>query len=180
MKMNKNRTEKTDWQKADARVLGRILAAQNIEFALPDTTHIAEFFAETLSTIPGIKACRVCLEDMSIRRGEMDEGICAKCQATRKKTNKRGEHPSLSFDSRCELSAHPDIQSNAINSIHHHFGFFVFRISDFDTFNIYKPFIGNLANYVALSLENRLQKDLLQKAHDDLEQKVEERTRAWS
>jgi hypothetical protein len=37
-----------DWQKADARILGQIMAAQNVIFALPDTVRIAEFYAQTL------------------------------------------------------------------------------------------------------------------------------------
>ena len=74
------------------------------------------------------------------------------------------------------IAGQPGIQFDVIASLHHHFGFFVFQIDDLDTFNIYKPFIDNLANYVALSLENRLQKDLLQKARDELERRVEERT----
>ena len=65
---------------------------------------------------------------------------------------------------------------NAVASLYHHFGFFVFQISDPDTYNIYRPFINNLANYVALSLESRQQRDSLQRAHDELEHKVEERT----
>src|SRR5512147_2814108 len=72
-----------DWQKADARVLGQILAAQNIVFALPDTTRIAEFYAQTLISIPGITACRVCLEGRSVQAGEMENSICAECETLR-------------------------------------------------------------------------------------------------
>jgi light-regulated signal transduction histidine kinase (bacteriophytochrome) len=64
----------------------------------------------------------------------------------------------------------------AIDSNQHHFGFFVFKINDTAVFDVYHPFIRNLLNYIAITLENRLQKVLLQKAHDELERKVEERT----
>jgi PAS domain S-box-containing protein len=176
MKTKKNLTGKKDWQKADARVLGQILAAQNIEFVLPDTTHIAEFFAETLSTIPGIISCRVCLEDVSIQRGGMGSKICEECQVTQKKAAGQKEFPFDNPGFRCGLADQPDVQFNVIDSSQRFFGFFVFQIGDFDTFNIYKPFIDNLANYVALSLENRLQQELLQKAHNELERRVAERT----
>jgi PAS domain S-box-containing protein len=166
-----------NWQRADARVLGQILAAQNIEFALPDITHIAEFFAELLVAIPGIISCRVCLEDVTIQKGEREMGICTECQSSRKKTDGRNDFPFYKSGFECRLVNQPGIQFNAINSLHHHFGFFVFQIGDTDAFNIYKPFIGNLANYVAISLENRLQKDLLERAHNELEFRVEERTR---
>ena len=170
MKTNKGSTG------ADARVLGRILAAQNIEFVLPNITHIAEFFAETLMSIPGVLSCRVCLEDISIQRGEIGSGICEECVSSRRKSAEQKELPLFNPDFKCRLADHSGVQFNAINSLHHHFGYFVFQIDDPDVFNVYKPFIVNLANYVAISLENRQQRDLLQKAHDDLEHKVEKRT----
>ena len=58
----------------------------------------------------------------------------------------------------------------------HFFGFLVLRTDETDSFGPYEPFINSLANFITLSLENRLQKDLLQEAHDSLELKVRERT----
>ena len=174
--MNKKHTAKTDWRKADARVLGQILAAQNVELVLPDNAHVAGFYAETLIAIPGIVACCVCLEDVTVQRGEIEMAVCAECRAGRKKTVGPQEFLASPPDFRCRLADQPGIQINLVASLHHHFGYFVLRIEDADSFNIYKPFIGNLANYVAISLENRLQSDLLQKAHAELESKVEERT----
>ena len=178
MMTNKGNTEKKDWQKADARVLGQILAAQNIDFVLPDISHIAGFFAETLNTIPGIASCRVCLEGVTVQRGEMDSGICDECQASRKRAAGQDEiSPFLpDFDFKCGLGEQPGMHLNAVASLYHHFGFFTFQVSDIDVFSVYRPFIGNLANYVALSLENRLQRDLLQKSQVELERKVDERT----
>ena len=72
-----------DRQKADARILGQILAAQNVVFALPDTIRIAEFYAQILISIPGITACRVCLRGKSVQAGEMASGVCAECETLR-------------------------------------------------------------------------------------------------
>jgi PAS domain S-box-containing protein len=179
MTTNRKSIGKKDRQKADARVLGQILAAQNIDFVLPDTSHIAEFFVETLNTIPGITSCRVCLEGVTALRGEMDNGICEECLAYRKSATGQEEiSPFLpGFDFKCGLGKQPGMHLNAVTSLHHHFGFFIFQVSDLEIFNIYRPFTSNLANYVALSLENRLQRDLLQKSQSELERKVEERTR---
>jgi PAS domain S-box-containing protein len=165
-----------DWQKADARVLGQILAAQNIVFALPDTTRIAEFYAQTLISIPGITACRVCLEGRSVQAGEMENNICAECETLR---NLPGEDDALIPTRsilKCNLADQPDMRVIAIDSCQHHFGFLVFKIKQAAVGEVYQPFINNLSNHVALILENRRQKDLLQKAHDELERKVEERT----
>jgi len=178
MKMNKDSIEKDDGQKTDPRILGQILSAHNIDFLLPDTTSIAQFFAEILGTIPGIVSCRVCLEDATVQKGDLDSGICDQCQVVRKRDAGQNEvSPRLpGIDFRCRLGEQPGMHLNAVASFYHRFGFFIFRVSDPDVFNLYEPFISNLANYVALSLENRLQRELLQKAQVELEQKVEERT----
>jgi PAS domain S-box-containing protein len=174
---NKKHTGKVKQHKADAHVLGQILAAQNIEFVLPDISRIAEFYAETLMEIPGIVACRICLEDVTIQRGEMQIAACGECRARQGNAAGHREFSTSSAHFECGLDNQPDIQLNSITTFQHHFGFFVFRVGDLDVFDVYKPFIGNLANYVAFSLENRLQKDWLQKARDELECRVEERTR---
>ncbi len=162
-------------QEIDPHVLGRILAAQNVIFALPNATRIAEFYSQTLLSIPGITACRVCLADESAQAGEMENAPCAKCEASR-----RGSNPGIVTpadpDFKCDLINQPDMQVIAIDSYQHHFGFFVFKIDHTANFGTYQPFINNLSNYVAITFENRLQKELLQTAHHDLERRVEERT----
>lgn len=178
MATNKKRTSKVNRREADARVLGQILAAQNIEFVLPDIVHIAEFYAETMMAIPGVAACRICLEDVTIQRGEMQSMVCDECHAWQENAAGQKEFSTSGGHFECGLANQPGIQLNSITTLQHHFGFFVFRVGEPDVFDVYKPFIGNLANYVAFSLENRLQKDWLQKAHDELERRVEERTRA--
>jgi PAS domain S-box-containing protein len=165
-----------DWQKADARILGQILAAQNIVFTLPDTIRMAEFYAQILISIPGITACRVCLVGKSVPAGKMAGGVCAECEALRCLAweNSSCNTPTSGF--KCDLADQPGMRVIAIDSNQHHFGFFVLKINHPALSELYLPFISNLSNYLALMLENRWQKDLLQKAHDELEHKVEERT----
>jgi PAS domain S-box-containing protein/putative nucleotidyltransferase with HDIG domain len=180
MTMKKNRAENNYLHQADVRVLGRILAAQNIDFALPNVTRIAEFFAETLAAIPGISSCRVCLEGKSAQHGAMNVEDCKECWVTQTQAMKTEDDTSLvlpSFDFKCRLAEGTNIHSDPVRSIYHHFGFFIYQVNDLEQFNIYSPFIDNLANYVALSLENRLQRAQLQKSQAELESKVEERTR---
>jgi signal transduction histidine kinase len=175
-KKKKSDSKKRDWQKADARILGQILAAQNIMFALPDIAHIAEFYAQALNSVPGITSCRVCLGDMSAQAGEMESSFCIDCEALRKTAVENGIIIPANLDFKCNLADQPGIRFIAIDSYQHHFGFFVFKIKNAIVFDIYQPFISNLANYIAISLENQLQEDLLHKAHDELERRVEERT----
>jgi PAS domain S-box-containing protein len=165
-----------DWQKADARILGQILAAQNVVFALPDPIRIAEFYAQILSSIPGIPACRICLGGRSVQAGEMASGVCAECETLRHLAWQDDTLIPTSSSFKCNLADQPDMRVIPIDSYQHHFGFFVLKIHQAAVGELYQPFIINLANYVALILENRWQKDLLQKARGELERKVEERT----
>jgi two-component system, cell cycle sensor histidine kinase and response regulator CckA len=171
-----NSRQQEDWQKADARVLGQILAAQNILFALPDKTRLAEFYAQTLISIPGIAACRICLEDRSAQAGEMQDGDCAECEKLRRITGEGSTRIPPDSNFKCKLAHRTDMRLIALDSYQHHFGFFALKIGNSDVFEVYHPFISNLANYVAIALEDLLQKNLLEKAHDELERKVIERT----
>ena len=165
-----------DRQKVDVRVLGQILAAQNVIFALPDATRIAEFYAQTLLSIPGITACRVCLGGHSSQAGDMEDIPCAECDASRRKSDQSTVLP-VDSNFKCSMANQPDLRVIAIDSYQHHFGFFVFKIDHAADFDAYHPFINNLSNYVAITIENRLQKEQLQKAHHELERRVEARTR---
>jgi PAS domain S-box-containing protein len=165
-----------NWQKADARVLGQILAAQNVLFVLSDATLIAEFYAQTMISIPGITACRVCLGNRSVRAGEIESSVCEECETLRDVKAEGGAVLSRASSLSCNLAGYPDMRAVSIDSYENHFGFFTFKINDDVLFNIYLPFIKNLSGYIAITLENRLQKDLLQKAHDALDLKVKERT----
>lgn len=162
----------------DARVLGQILAAQNIEQVLTDISLVADFYAETLFAIPGIVACSICLENVTVSKGEMGVAKCEECLGFRKKTDHAIDAPIEMPPFKCELGDLPGIQLTRIHARQHHFGIFVFRVGDLDFFNLYKPFITNLATYIATSLENRQQRDALQRAHVELENRVAERTAA--
>ncbi|MBZ0306895.1 MAG: PAS domain S-box protein, partial [Anaerolineae bacterium] len=168
--------EQGGWQKADARVLGQILAAQNIVFALPNITRITEYYAQTLISIPGIAACRVCLGNKSAQAGEMAVSVCAQCEILRPRTEEDNPISPSSPGFKCILADQPDMRFMVVDSYQHRFGFFVLKIKDAAVFDVYQPFIVNLASYLALTLENRWQNDLLQKVHAELERKVEERT----
>ena len=156
------------WQQADARILGQILAVQNVVFTLPDTIRIAEFYAQILISIPGITACRVCLGGESVQSGKMPSDVCAECETLRHSAWDNGKLISTNSGFKCELADQPGMRAIAIDSHQHHFGFFVFQMDEAALSALYQPFINNLSNYVALILENRRQNGLLQKANEEL------------
>jgi PAS domain S-box-containing protein len=162
-----------DKLKADAKVLGQILAAQNILFVLPSEKQITEFFAKSLSTIPGVSSCCVCIGTSYSQEGELNDETCKEC------LNLRIEKDIQSYISKefiCRLNKLPDLFIYPLETIDNRYGFIIFLIDETSNFELYKPFICNLGNFIALTLENRIQKSDLQKSHDVLESKVEQRT----
>lgn len=164
-------------QHAAVRVLGQILAAQNVVFALPDSARMAEFYAQTLMSIPGIAACRVCLDDRSVRAGDLPDDVCVNCERLRRPAGKEHALEPPAVDFKCSLADEFDLQAVAIESVDHHFGVFVLRVSDALIFEVYRPFIQNLSSFLALTLENRRHRRSLEQARAELERRVEERTR---
>jgi PAS domain S-box-containing protein len=164
--------QQQDWQQVDARILGQILAAQNILFVLPDKTRIAEFFSQVLSSVPGISSCFVCLGNQIAQAGAPYEG-CSECAIFRKKEDGLLIMPN-NFS--CGLASRQNIRIITLKTIEHIFGFFIFHTDSTNDIKPYWPFLQNLANFVSLSLENRMQKNLLEKSYNDLEDKVKERT----
>ncbi len=161
-----------DSQRADARVLGQILAAQNFLFVLPDEARIAEFFSQALGQVPGVTSCFVCLGDLPVPVGASSE-VCRECVTERKKV---GETLVMPSNFSCGWAARQDLRVIPLRTTEHTFGFFIFRTDGSGVIEPYWPFLNNLANYVALSLENRMQRLDLEKARDELEDRVKKRT----
>ncbi|MEJ2661180.1 MAG: histidine kinase dimerization/phospho-acceptor domain-containing protein [Desulfobacteraceae bacterium] len=171
------KSQQKAWHSADTRVLGQILASQNLLFALPSIVRIAEFCAQILISVPGITAGRVCLGGKTAQAGEMSISACDNCPTLCHLAWKGNTLPPTSSDFKCRLADEPGMRVLPIESFQHCFGCFVLNVDQAEKAKLYLPFISNLSSYVALILENRWQKNLLQNAHDDLERKVEQRTR---
>jgi len=162
---------KQELQETNASVLGKIVAAQNILFVLPTKKHIAEFYAKLLSSIPGISSCCVCFGNAFSQEGEFNSEACSECE-----NRQRKENATIPKEFTCKLNGLPSIYIVTLDTLDCHFGFFIFSIDQPELFKLYSPFISNMGNFVALSLENRLQKNELQKSNDWLENRVKERT----
>lgn len=160
------------WKRVDARILGQVLAAQNLLFVLPDEARIAQFFSEALGKVPGVSACVVCLGRLPAP-ASVGGQVCAKCSAL---PGIQEETVALPYEFSCELSLREGLRSIRVGTYEHTFGFFIFQTDMSDLAEPYWPFLKNLANYVGLSLENRMQKLLLEKARDELEDRVKNRT----
>lgn len=172
------------WERVDARILGQLLAAQNLLFLLPDELRIREFFAQALSHVPGAGACSVCVRTSPAPAASTE---CAGCRGA---GSPGGPAPApvaglelVSSAARggdrapdCPLALRGGERVVRIATAERLFGFFAFQVQSTDVFEPYLPFLENLASHVALSLENRLQRRVIEEARDELEARVEHRT----
>ncbi|MDP3176249.1 MAG: hypothetical protein Q8M76_00005, partial [Spirochaetaceae bacterium] len=113
-----------DFRSVDAQILGRILAAQNLMFILPDEKRIAQYYSQAMSAIPGILSCGVCL-GCSRFTGNANDDSCCDCPAPKEII---GEMTVMPRDFRCRLAERPDARVIALRASEHTLGFFIFRI----------------------------------------------------
>lgn len=161
---------------ADATVLGRILAAQKVPLALSDAGKIVEFYTQALKAVPGIADCRVCLGNFATQSDLICSSDCAECELSQTTNKSNNIVVPIQPDFECKLSNQPDIQSIKLNSYQHLFGYLVIKSNDIGEFSVYQPFLENLANHVAILLENLMQQDQLRDARDELQRSIDTRT----
>jgi signal transduction histidine kinase len=155
-------------KRADSQVIEKILEAQNKLFDLPSDKEVARIYANSLASIPGATACGVCLGQTLSHNGDINVEPCKACDYSRQSDKKIVPVPK---EMQCQLDALAGSHILPIETMDHRFGFFIFLLDQVESFEPYKPSIKNLVNYVALSLENRLQKTALQKGVDITEHK---------
>jgi PAS domain S-box-containing protein len=164
---------KDESRNVDIHVLDQIIVAQTMMSELPDSNSIGKYYTKSLEAIPGVNSCIVCLSDITLRTDTISREKCTKCQTKRKNKYEKGTFPK-GFT--CKLAELPGRFTISLETPEHHFGYFVFLSVCPGLFGSYRPFISNLGNFIALSLENRLQKNILQEARSFYESKLEEKT----
>jgi signal transduction histidine kinase/CheY-like chemotaxis protein len=150
---------------AEARVLGQLLAASTLLPVLPTVEKMAELTAQEVAYIPGVSAGRTCLLGVSRTVGDFPTVLCEGCPSL----CDAASHPNAdSCDFDCKLSQQPGIFVVPLSTFDLRYGYLLASVAVSDEFAVYEPFLSNFGNYVALALENRRQKDLLQRANQEL------------
>lgn len=113
-----NKKVHSERKTADIAVLGRLMAAQNLLFVLPDKKNIASFYAPLIQSIPGVRSCRICLGNYFSNDGGFNDDRCASCP------NRNGvlhEFSTLSKDIECQYAHHPSIYSVPLETTEYRF-----------------------------------------------------------
>ncbi|MCL5735533.1 MAG: SpoIIE family protein phosphatase [Actinobacteria bacterium] len=140
----------------DARVLGWLLATQNVLQALPEQ-RLAEFVTAALADVPGVGHAELRIPGEDDRRAEPDGGLGG--QGGVGGPIDSGGHDVADRDGPVSL---PLATSRG------EYGEVVLTLSDPALFAVYEPFVANFAGSLGLLLENRDQRSRLEKALDEL------------
>ncbi|HET9654207.1 MAG TPA: ATP-binding protein [Kineosporiaceae bacterium] len=159
-----------------ARVLGQLLAAQNVLPALPTPQRVSEFYAVALATVPGVRGARVCLGQVRSEAGDITPDACPACPACPAESPGSRQVPPVPLPRSCLPADRPGVQVLPLRTLSAAYGFFVIHIDDPAAYRQYAPFIANIGSFLALWLENRAQQATVRQARDALEQRVQERT----
>ncbi|QJD29942.1 PAS domain S-box protein [Methylococcus geothermalis] len=152
----------------EATVLGRLLVIQETLDVLPDTAGIAAFLDAALAEVPGVAGAHLCVDGKLMPASSDLDAVCdgLEMNPARLVAGPLGEGARL-FIYPLRIAARC-------------YGVLLLRLSEPAQFQNYRDFLGNIANVVARTLENRAYVAELARSNRLLEQRVDERTRALS
>jgi signal transduction histidine kinase len=127
--------------------------------------------------MPGVVSCAVCMPGAERPRlGGEPVPECADCDVPEGDIDHDPNHP-------CRLSSCVGIRIFPLRTQDRHFGFLLLKVEDRERYTPYEPFVGNLANSLAVNIERQWQRDRLEEANvelrrhrEHLEELVQERT----
>jgi PAS domain S-box-containing protein len=140
----------------DPRVLGKILLIQTTAHAIPSADALADFVCRGLDRLPGARATAVQIGD------------CVKASDPALVARLRGGEGPQTRDDRGGAGAPNDLLTVPIGTLHRAYGRITLACADVAQLAAYEPFLGSLANTVALTLENREHATSLERLNADL------------
>ncbi|MBI5479121.1 MAG: response regulator [Deltaproteobacteria bacterium] len=164
---------------ADPRILGQLLAAQSTLSVFSARQRMGEFMHRAVEGMPGVASCAVCLPGGARPRlGGEPAAECAACDVPDGDIDHDPGHP-------CRLASRANMRVFPLRTQDRHFGFLLLQVEERERYAPYEPFVGNLANGLAVNIERQWHRDRLEAANvelrrhrDHLEELVKERTAA--
>jgi PAS domain-containing protein len=149
----------------DNRVLSQLMLLQGTLDSMPTDESISRFVSRGLKTVPGISSLNVCVRGAVAEKND----LCASC-------NCRWGETEDNFDYLCKLEDYGNRKCLLIRTVDRLHGFVVFSLNDApDAFTPYEPYLQNIVNVIAISIDNRRQKQLLEEFNKQLQIEVEHR-----
>ena len=150
-----------------ARVLGQLLLLQSTLQVLPTGDHIGAFVARGLESIPGVSSIHLCIRGRSVYENDNYKETCSLCKDLWDESD-----DALGFQ--CKLKGLRGIRCLQIATESRLYGFINLFLNDADAFVLYEPYIRNIANLIALSMESKRQGNLLEALNRQLLEDIAE------
>lgn len=147
----------------EAKILGQLLVTQSLFSVLPDEAAIVGFTAQAMAGVPGVAGCRVCIRHHSSSSGQFDAPQCEECPHRIAASGPDAGNPV------CLLAIQPEFRLLPMITMGRIYGYLVLQLAQAQEFAPYEPFLLNYASFIALFLENRNQREQLQRANQHLE-----------
>ena len=135
-------------QPPDAEVLGQLLSVQSTLDVMSTVEGLFEFLCHALQDVPGVASVHACTKSFSYPRNDPLTTACTLCDES-------WPYVSDALQPACKLSKLNDVHCIGMRTAKAHYGFIQFTIGDVSKYRPYEPFVINLANYMAVILENR-------------------------
>ena len=149
----------------DNRILSQLMLIQGTIDSMPTDESISRFVSRALKSVPGVRSVKVCVRGAIAEKND----LCASC------TYQWGEAEDK-FDHLCKLEDYGNTKCFSIRTLDRLHGFVVFSLNDTpDAFTPYEPYLQNIANVIAMSIDNRRQRKILQAFNEQLQQEIEHR-----
>jgi diguanylate cyclase (GGDEF)-like protein/PAS domain S-box-containing protein len=149
----------------DNRVLSQLMLLQGTLDSMPNDESMSRFVVRGLKSVPGVKSLNVCIRGTVAEKND----LCTSCNSHWGKTEDN-------FDYRCKLEDYGNTTCIPIRTVDRLYGFVVFSLNDPpDAFTAYEPYLQNIVTVIALSIDNRQQKQVLDVFNKQLQEEVEHR-----
>lgn len=150
-------------------LIGQMVSAVNTLHIFPTEEKAAEFLLALSAGIPGCLRAGLCFRGSGAAYGMACGAQCGGCPGAR-------AEPGGPERYSCALPGQDGIRAYPLETPAGVYGYFVLAVGNAAEYGPYEPFMKNLANSLALVLENRRQQRELKEAAESLERRVRERT----
>jgi hypothetical protein len=144
---------------------------QDVLHVFPSEKKIGEFLNQALKAVPGSGTSKICFRGISEPVGDLAGEQCLNCATLR-------EEDIDASRIECKFDGQKGIRVFPMETAERLYGYLLMTTENEEEFTLYIPYILNMANLVAVNLENRWQKRKLESTNDELRNEIGERIRA--
>jgi len=138
-----------------ASILGQLLAVQNVLHVLPSPEKMGQFISQALNSSLPECSSSLCIRGQAGPVGDVAGRQCAACPAAKERAPE-----SPPYD--CRLAVDDGVRAYPLATVDGFYGHLLVAAEKPEALEPYEPFLINLANAIALSLENKWQRRQLE------------------